>query len=57
SAASSDTAAFAKYFRLMLEEGIYLAPSQYETGFVGAAHTTDDLDRTIAAATKSFKLL
>ena len=57
SAATSDTAAFAKYFRLMLEEGIYLAPSQFETAFVSAAHTTDDLDRTIAAAAKCFKAL
>lgn len=57
SAATSDTKAFAAFFRGMLEEGIYLAPSQYETGFVSIAHTTADLDRTIAAAAKCFKQL
>ncbi len=57
SAATSDTKAFATYFRGMLEEGIYLAPSQYETGFVSIAHSPDDLDRTIAAAGKCFKSL
>jgi len=56
-AATADTKAFAKYFRLMLEEGIYLAPSQFETGFVSAAHSQNDLDQTIAAAAKSFKAL
>jgi len=57
SAATCDTTAFAKYFRLMLEEGIYLAPSQFETGFVSIAHSQNDLDMTIAAAAKSFKAL
>ncbi len=57
SAATCDTTAFAKYFRLMLAEGIYLAPSQFETAFVSVAHTDADLDRTIAAAAKSFKSL
>ncbi|GAB7025698.1 glutamate-1-semialdehyde 2,1-aminomutase [Geotalea toluenoxydans] len=56
-AAKCNTEAFAKYFRLMLGEGIYLAPSQYETAFVSIAHATEDLDRTIAAAEKSFKAL
>lgn len=57
SAAVCDTKAFAKYFRLMLDEGIYLAPSQFETAFVSIAHSTDDLDKTIAAAAKAFKSL
>ena len=57
SAATCDTKAFAKYFRLMLNEGIYLAPSQFETAFVSIAHSTDDLDKTIAAAAKAFKSL
>lgn len=57
SAATSDTRAFATFFRGMLEEGIYLAPSQYETGFISIAHSTEDLDRTIAAAARCFKLL
>jgi glutamate-1-semialdehyde 2,1-aminomutase len=54
-AATCDTKAFAKYFRLMLEAGIYLAPSQFETAFVSAAHTQADLDKTIAAAKVAFK--
>jgi glutamate-1-semialdehyde 2,1-aminomutase len=57
SAATCDTKAFATYFRAMLEEGIYLAPSQFETGFVSIAHTSEELDRTIAAAGKCFRLL
>jgi glutamate-1-semialdehyde 2,1-aminomutase len=57
SAATCDTKAFASFFRGMLEEGIYLAPSQFETGFVSIAHSTEDLDRTIAAAERCFKQL
>jgi glutamate-1-semialdehyde 2,1-aminomutase len=56
-AAACDTKAFARYFLAMLEEGIYLAPSQFETAFVSAAHTDADLDRTIAAARAAFKAL
>lgn len=56
-AAKCDTQAFAKYFKAMLEEGVYLAPSQFETAFVGASHTEQDLERTIAAAAKCFKAL
>jgi glutamate-1-semialdehyde 2,1-aminomutase len=56
-AAACDTKAFAKYFRTMLEEGVYLAPSQFETAFVSAAHSDADLDRTFAAARKAFKSL
>ena len=41
----------------MLNEGIYLAPSQFETGFVSAAHGAADIDKTIAAAAKCFKLI
>jgi glutamate-1-semialdehyde 2,1-aminomutase len=57
SAAACDTKAFASYFRGMLEEGIYLAPSQFETAFVGASHSEADLEKTIAAAAKCFKAL
>jgi len=57
SAATCDTKAFATYFRSMLEEGVYLAPSQFETAFVSIAHTEAELDRTIAAAARSFKKL
>jgi glutamate-1-semialdehyde 2,1-aminomutase len=56
-AALCDTQAFAKYFRSMLEQGIYLAPSQFETGFVSIAHEQADLEKTIAAARKAFKAL
>ena len=56
-AAACDTKSFAKYFALMLDEGVYLAPSQFETGFVSIAHTDNDLDRTISAAGKAFKAL
>ena len=44
-----DTEKFAKYFRGMLENGIYVAPSQFEAMFVSDAHTEDDLERTISA--------
>ena len=57
SAAKCDTKVFASYFRNMLQEGIYLACSQFETAFVGISHTTEDLEKTIAAAAKSFKAL
>jgi glutamate-1-semialdehyde 2,1-aminomutase len=50
-----DTKSFAKYFLGMLDEGIYLAPSQFETAFVSAAHSDSDIDKTIAAAAKCFK--
>ena len=44
-----DTAAFGRYFHNMLDSGIYLPPSQFEAFFVSAAHTPDDIDRTITA--------
>ena len=46
-----DLAFFGRYFNAMLDEGVYLAPSQYEAAFVSAAHTDADIDNTIAAAT------
>jgi glutamate-1-semialdehyde 2,1-aminomutase len=49
-AKKSDTAAYGRYFHGMLDRGVYLAPSQFEAGFVSLAHTRRDLDRTIAAA-------
>ncbi|WP_300462749.1 glutamate-1-semialdehyde 2,1-aminomutase [Desulfobacula sp.] len=42
---------FAKFYRIMLEKGVYLAPSQFETCFVSLAHSHEDIDQTIAAAT------
>jgi glutamate-1-semialdehyde 2,1-aminomutase len=48
---------FAKFFRSMLDQGINLAPSQYEAGFMSIAHSKEDLDKTIEAASKAFKNL
>jgi len=53
----SDTKRYARFFREMLERGIFLAPSQFEAAFVSAAHTTDDIKRTIAAASDSLKVI
>ena len=46
----ADTAKFGRFHRGMLEHGVYLAPSQYEAGFVGLKHSEEDIDATIAAA-------
>ncbi|HIE07038.1 MAG TPA: glutamate-1-semialdehyde-2,1-aminomutase [Desulfarculaceae bacterium] len=48
-AKSADCERFTKYFTAMLNQGIYLAPSQFEAGFISAAHSQDDLDRTLDA--------
>merc|ERR1712060_392687 len=53
-ATKSDTDKFAKWHRMMLERGVYLAPSQYEAGFTSLVHTEEDVDRTIAAAKEVF---
>ena len=53
-AATSDTEAFGRFFRTMLENGIYLPPSQFEAAFLGTAHTERDLQQTIAAAKQAF---
>ena len=45
----SDAAIYGRYFHAMLERGVYIAPSQFEAGFVSIAHTASDIDRTIAA--------
>jgi glutamate-1-semialdehyde 2,1-aminomutase len=54
SAKKSDTARFGQFFHHMLERGVYLAPSQFEAGFVSAAHTEEDIDLTVAAARSFF---
>ncbi len=54
SAKRADTARFAKFFHHMLERGVYLAPSQFEAAFVSAAHTDEDIRRTVAAAAEFF---
>jgi glutamate-1-semialdehyde 2,1-aminomutase len=55
--AAADVDRFKTFFHGMLEEGIYLAPSAFEAGFVSAAHSDEDLDQTIAAAAKVFASL
>jgi glutamate-1-semialdehyde 2,1-aminomutase len=52
-----DVDTFKQFFHQMLQKGIYLAPSAYESGFVSNAHQLNDLDRTIQAATEVFSNL
>jgi glutamate-1-semialdehyde 2,1-aminomutase len=54
SAAKSDSEAFARFFRAMLDKGVYLPPSQFEAAFLSAAHTETDVQQTIAAAKLTF---
>ncbi len=54
SACTSDLARFAAFFRSMLEQGIYLAPSQFEAAFMSLAHTGEQIERTVEAARKAF---
>jgi glutamate-1-semialdehyde 2,1-aminomutase len=54
-ALTSNTDAYAKFFRKMLEQGVYLAPSQFEVAFMSTAHTEEDIEKTIEAAKVAFK--
>jgi len=54
SASKTDTKAFGKFFRSMLDSGVYLPPSQYEAAFLGATHSAEDVQQTIAAAKQAF---
>ncbi|MGH9677393.1 MAG: aminotransferase class III-fold pyridoxal phosphate-dependent enzyme, partial [Candidatus Acidiferrum sp.] len=54
SAAKSDTKKFGSFHRAMLEQGVYLPPSQFEACFLSAAHTAEDIQQTVAAAKKAF---
>ena len=56
-ATAADPAAFATYFHAMLDAGVYLPPSQYEAFFLSAAHTQDDIHRTIDAAQHAMGLV
>lgn len=56
-AMKSDRERFKKYFHGMLAEGIYLAPSQFEAGFLSTAHTMAEVDKTVKAAGKIMKAL
>merc|ERR1712176_1005870 len=49
-ATKSDTTKFGKWHRMMLERGVYLAPSMYEAGFMSCSHTDEDIEKTIAIA-------
>lgn len=57
SAAKSDTELFARWYRAMLGRGIYLAPSQFEATLVSLAHSEEDIDQTLAAASEALKEL
>jgi glutamate-1-semialdehyde 2,1-aminomutase len=50
----SDRGAFARFFHAMLEEGVYLAPSQFEAAFVSTAHSDEIIEKSIAAARRAF---
>jgi glutamate-1-semialdehyde 2,1-aminomutase len=52
---ATDIAAFKKFFAAMLDRGVYLAPSAYEAMFVSLAHTKQDIERTVEAASESFR--
>jgi len=54
SASKSDTEAFGKFFRAMLDNGVYLPPSQFEAAFLGATHTEEDVKKTLDAAKQAF---
>ncbi|MDP9065354.1 MAG: glutamate-1-semialdehyde 2,1-aminomutase [Pseudomonadota bacterium] len=51
---TSDLGLFRRFFHAMLDAGVYFAPSAFEAGFLSAAHTPEDIDRTIAAAERVF---
>ena len=54
---AGDTAAYARFFHAMLDQGVYLAPSQYEAMFVGLAHTDEIIEKTIRAAERAFAVV
>jgi glutamate-1-semialdehyde 2,1-aminomutase len=57
SAKTSDTKRYGRFFHGMLERGVYLAPSQFEVGFVSLAHTEADIEQTLRAATEAVRAL
>jgi glutamate-1-semialdehyde 2,1-aminomutase len=56
-AKTSDTAAFSRFFRGMLESGVNIAPSQFEAGFMSLAHTDADIKKTVRAAARALKMV
>jgi glutamate-1-semialdehyde 2,1-aminomutase len=57
SAKTADTAFYAAFFHAMLERGVYIAPSQFEAGFVSSAHTDEHIDATLAAADSAIRAI
>ena len=57
SAKKADTAAFGRFFRTVLERGVYLPPSQFEAAFVSSAHSEEDINATVEAAGVAFAAL
>jgi glutamate-1-semialdehyde 2,1-aminomutase len=55
SARQSDTARFGHFFQSMLNQGIYLAPSQFEAGFTSSVHSDEVIDATVQAAQEAFR--
>jgi glutamate-1-semialdehyde 2,1-aminomutase len=55
SAKRSDTGAFRRYFWALLKQGIYVAPSQFEAGFISLSHTDEDIEKTLAALHGAFQ--
>ena len=56
SAKTSDTERFSRFFHAMIDQGIYLPPSQFEAVFISAAHTESDIDQTVSAATRALEI-
>ncbi|MCA9875093.1 MAG: hypothetical protein KC441_15595, partial [Anaerolineales bacterium] len=56
-ASQANTERFATYFQAMLSRGVYLAPSQFEAGFLSTQHSAADIHKTIAAAAAAFAAL
>ena len=56
-ASSCNIELFKKFFQEMIKQGVYLAPSAYEAGFLSNAHTDEDLDKTISAASAAFAVI
>jgi glutamate-1-semialdehyde 2,1-aminomutase len=54
-AKTADTKAFARFFHALLGRGVYLAPSQFETGFISTAHTAEDIAATAQAVGESLR--
>ena len=54
---AAGTQRYGQFFWAMLERGVYLAPSQFEAGFMSLAHTDEVIDETIAAAREAFAAL